>query len=287
MSYAGSLSLPTGEPDAKNATALKMHTEVKQALDTQRGTDDPGGRCFVVKMVLLLLAVPIWATTPCNPLLVLVEGGSASSDGTSMEALARSAFRIYPREERTTVVSIDNGYFFSAKWWSLWTIPAMSSADERRNVGVVVAMIEDAGHWPIVLVGHSLGGSTAYEIAASAPSTLLVTLDAVSSPDDGPSLGRTRWINVYAHNHWWGLGNSLGEDWEYEPNADQNIRMKNTSHSAANSMFKAVEYEIIEALRSCNSRPDELPRRLDLNSTTGFCQNDQVNCAYAVDTLRP
>ena len=235
-------------------------------------------------IILVLLAVHTRAQPMCNPLLVLVEGGSASSDGSSMEALARDLFDRYSKEERTTVVSVDNGYFFSPKWWSLWTIPHVGDV-ESENMDTVATMIRDSGHWPVVLVGHSLGGSTAYEIASSTPTSLLVTLDAVSSPDNVPSLDMTWWINVFAHNHLF-KGDSIGEDWEHEPNADSNIRMKKTSHSAARSMFERVEGDILNVLRSCYDRPQELPRKLDISVTTGLCRVDQINCAYAANLLR-
>ena len=228
-------------------------------------------------IVLALSSVPTWTQYRCDPLLVLIEGGSASSDGLSMERLARDLFDSYTTQHRTTVVSIDNGYFFEPKWWSLWTIP-YAGEEEEKDMGIVADTIQESGHWPVVVVGHSLGGSTAYDIATMATISLLVTLDAVSTPDDVPSLDAP-WINVYAINKW-GHGDSIGEDWEYERNADWNVGMENTSHSAVSSMFKRAENVILDSLHKCD-RPDHVEETLDLRFVTGLCRNDLINCAYA------
>ena len=210
------------------------------------------------------------AAAACEPLLVTIEGGS-SSGGDSMATLSVQLV------ERVSsyVINVDNKYFFEDGL--LW-IPHFDNEDATR----LSEYLSDIGLWPIVLIGHSLGGTTAYEIASRIPISLVVTLDAVSTPDNMQHPGNgVKWINVYAYNHWWGLGNSLGEDWQYEPNADENRVLKRTSHHAVVRMFNEAHEDVYDALRSCTRNPS---RRAGLNREVmqELCEHDGISCSVGL-----
>ena len=182
----------------------------------------------------------------CTPLVVTIEGGSTVSGGKSMERLAKQL----AGEVDVHIVNVDNKYFYGIKGFFDILVMDQDNADGLANY------LADLGLWPIVILGHSLGGATAHYVASKIPVSLLVTLDAVSRPDDvrHPGYG-AKWINVYAHNHWWGLGDSIGEDWEHEPNADINLKLTSTRHKAVVPMFNAAAKDVYRALRSCTRSP--------------------------------
>ena len=95
---------------------------------------------------------------------------------------------------------------------------------------------------------------------------------------DVPKAGAESWINIYAYNHFWGLGNSLGEDWEFEENADDNVKMKYTSHYSIPNMYYKAEVQILHVLDSCTQRPPDIENRLERRIVSGFCRNRYVKC---------
>ena len=231
---------------------------------------------FVAIPVILgiLLAVSTTsAATHCEPLLVTIEGG-ASSGGSSIRKLYRHLDDVYSKQE-IRVMNIDNSYFFTRFSIRNWNPIPVAREGEMESFAEILKMF---GFWPIVLVGHSLGGSTAHDIASRVPISLLVTLDAVSSPDNlpHPNLG-ARWINVYAKNRWlvWGWGNGIGEDWEYEGAADRNEKMTNTGHYRIFEMFSTVSEDVSDALHDCTSKPPQI----DPPSTLAY----RMFCAGAKD----
>lgn len=98
---------------------------------------------------------------------------------------------------------------------------------------------------PIVLIGHSYGGDTAWNVADSITRNidLLVTLDPVSwlSNIIGSKPGKVRkWINVYADQDgysWNDFIADLGGQWGIEDSADVNIT-GNADHNDPSSMLK-------------------------------------------------
>ena len=234
-------------------------------------------RAFITFALLFsqLFAPLAWSATICNPLLVLIEGGFSSSDGRSMEDLYSTLSRDWTS---VSIVLIDNEYFaeglvVDASEWDFYNIPRW---------------FKKSGFWPVVVVGHSLGGASAYFLAQSTPTTLLVTLDAVSTPDekDHP---RVRWVNVYAKNAPallqlvipFYLGDSLGEDWEHEDEADVNIPVRWTSHSNVNRLFWRAKRELYDALESCPTRSKEIESRTNAMEILGLCEHDGINCHFS------
>lgn len=97
----------------------------------------------------------------------------------------------------------------------------------------------------IALIAHSLGGTSAYQIAFrlldNGVSVLLVTLDAVSVPPnrwrDTPS--PYRWLNVYT--------GTFPSAWNYEPGANRNV-LFHVGHSEVVALFQPVREEVMQYL---------------------------------------
>ena len=232
-------------------------------------------------LLLSLVFAPVaWSATTCDPLLVLIEGGFSSSEGRSMEDLYKTLSSDWTS---VSIVLIDNEYF-----------AAGVVVDARdRDFSKLQRWFNAGGFWPVVVVGHSLGGASAYVLAQSTPTTLLVTLDAVAHPDENDHPG-VRWVNVYAKNAPqllqfvvpWFLGDSLGEDWEHEDNADVNIPVRWTSHSNVHKLFWSAKGELYDALESCPMRPTGVGRRTDATQILDLCGHDGVNCDFSHHVLR-
>ena len=181
------------------------------------------------------------ARPTCNPLLLLVEGGSRSSDGASIEKLARQLGNEY-RGLGVTVSNIDHEPFFDSLYFL------------GRQQDRAVEFIEKSKHSPIVIVGHSLGAHTAYKIATKMDVSLLVTLDGVSffgSRSHIPHPGKNvRWIDIDAPKR---KGNSpLSPDWDGQNNADISVAV-DSDHYDVDKMFGPAKEHVRETLMSCPS----------------------------------
>jgi hypothetical protein len=132
-------------------------------------------------------------------------------------------------------------------------------------------------HIPVVIVGHSWGGHSAYYVARELGSLtiennlkrvvisertgnadrvnvdLLVTLDPVTNPYPNlpPLIGRNdrpsnvrRWVNIYTDS---GLYDAVGR-WGSESGASQNISTRD-SHSKPDRLYRRAEGQVVEALR--------------------------------------
>lgn len=255
--------------------------------------------CGLILALSGLFSVPVALSqtndeTSCTPVVVAIEGG-ADIGGRSIEQLAK---KLVPNVHGY-VISVDNHYLFDKTIFNWWLNGDKSIKIERDNIlsDLAVGLIDlklfiakkvpvfdsedadrlakilaDLGLWPIVLIGHSLGGASAHYIASRINVSLLLTLDAVSSPDDQPHPGGgAKWINVYAKNYL-GMGDGWGEDWEYEPNADVNRHLKSTSfhdHYKVIWMFNRASDDVYSALNRCTPNPhaqhgldEELYRKL-------------------------
>ena len=237
-------------------------------------------RSWLQKLLFLMLSVavvvprPSWGDDHCDPLLLLIEGGSASSGGQSMEELMETLSVRY--KGRTMVAVVDNGPFVSTRFW----IPYHTD-DDAEDLRRLALAVGNTGFWPVVVVGHSLGGAIAYKFTHLTQVSLLVTLDAVGSPDDVRRSGAESWINVYAYNRFFlfGPGNSIGEDWELERNADVNIKMEDTRHGWVHTMYNKVEDRVLRALDKCTQRPTEIADGLDPRAVNVLCSNPYVKCS--------
>jgi len=135
-------------------------------------------------------------------------------------------------------------------------------------------------HAPVVLVGHSWGGDTAYNVAAQMPPgspRLLVTLDAVGgSAYPGLNLGPFRehlrapaeeWMNVWlappgAVNcvlllgylwNWHNCISATGAKWGHQDQAD-NREVLRGSHEKVDLMLEMVADEVAGALSCVDKR---------------------------------
>lgn len=116
-------------------------------------------------------------------------------------------------------------------------------------------------HWnstnsetPIILIGYSYGGDTAYDIADRLPrkyQPTLITLDPVGKKgyrDDLPKPTEGIWLNIYTKPRpfsfdWLGIG------WRHQDNADINIKFPGKHHEAQ-KMFDLAKPTIDDTI-SC------------------------------------
>lgn len=185
----------------------------------------------------------------CHPLLLMIEGGGGSSlsEGTSIEDLAvivnkelnNKSSNEYRRD--ITVIELDNGIFWKSIRWI--------TRSEKR----IARLVERSGFWPIVIVGHSMGGDAAYNIASKLdPSPpLLVTFDPVSNRIDKKKHAR-KWINVYdtMPSKIPFTSVPVFPVWGKVESADKNIGL-HMDHKNVNLMYRKVEKDIKNALNSC------------------------------------
>lgn len=192
-------------------------------------------RRLLLRLLPLAIPLPGHAQPVAHPPpLVIFVGGA----GDSFMALVRSTADSYQEEHPGHQVE----YFDADEG------PRILSAirDHRRQ--------HDAA--PVVLIGHSWGGDTSYEVAREITETgsidLWITLDAVSTFTTAPAerpVSVVRWINVFANyrarsrarNCSW-LGDFLGTAggrWGRRPGAT-NVRA-GTCHVDLQGMMNAEE----------------------------------------------
>ena len=191
----------------------------------------------IILVVWIGLSAQTLASSHCEPLLLLIEGGGLSRDGTSIQRLSRKLTDEY-RGENVTIATVDHQFFIDSALYFL---------DGQRKRAVTA--LDASNHHPIVIVGHSLGADTAYEIARRLPIDLLLTLDGVSLRGDREHLphpgGNVKWIDVDA------TGNGIGPDWDVQENADRWIKDFPSSHYDVEKMFNWAKSDVDEVLRSC------------------------------------
>lgn len=202
---------------------------------------------------LLFAHSPNQATSAeCNPLLLMIEGGDWSSNGDSIEDLANEIDEDY-KEMGIDVFPVDG-----SKFWSSWRY------FKNRSASQLAHDLRLSGYYPLVIVGHSLGGATAHALAERVETSLLVTLDAVSFNDNqARPRGAAKWVNAYVGKNAWLVwnGNAVGPDWDDEPHADVDFHAGYYSHSNVRAMYKkknpkdgmSAEDWVLEALKYCPS----------------------------------
>ena len=140
---------------------------------------------------------------------------------------------------------------------------------QQRKAARRIAM---SNHYPIVVVGHSLGAHTAYKIAGKTAVNLLVTLDGVSIWGDRehlPHPGRNvRWIDVDAR------GDSWGPDWDGQENANRWVKNYDSGHYDVVRMFEFAKDEVLQSLRSCVRDDDQHPTVVE----RAICEVPSVAC---------
>ena len=193
--------------------------------------------------IILVASVSTSYVFACEPLLVLIEGGGWSSSGSrgkSIESLAASLKNRY-RGDNVEVVNIDHSFFMDSLFW-------FNDSQYKR----AASAIRKSNFWPIVIIGHSLGAQTAYDIASTTPVSLLITLDGVSfwgKNENLPHPGKgVRWININATGEGW------GSDWGYQDHPDKSTKV-DLGHSDVREMFGHVRNTVKDTLTNCDYLP--------------------------------
>ena len=228
-----------------------------------------GNRVMRVRSIQVLLYIALGlighgATgQQCDPLLLMVEGGGPSSDGSGIEGLTNRVSESFANKG-VTVVNVDNGPFWTAVWHNY----------RPKKVRNAVQRIKDSRFWPVVVVGHSLGAATAWHLADSIPTVLLVTLDGVSFWDNRPMPANAgHWRNVWVDR------NAFGPDWGTEPNADIDYSSGDFGHGDVQAMWSTKS-------RAYGSLADAVSHALACRGTTGrsepkpkeLCKLDAIGC---------
>ena len=171
----------------------------------------------------------------CKPLIVFYSGGLAKNLNTGLWKFCKG-------------YKPPKGVVKRCKTW-----------DQHENKFIL-------NHWrgtrkrtPVVLVGHSYGGDTAYDVAGNLPRAYkptLVTLDPVGKivllyGRNIPKPTRGKWVNVYRRAKDYKIENSiawLGQSWRRQRRA-QSILYRG-DHNDVQQMFSRARKTIANAL-SC------------------------------------
>ena len=213
---------------------------------------------FLVLIALLLFCHPSYsfAGSHCHPLLLMVEGGGPSSDGESMENLTTSIVEEY-NSRGVTVVLIDN-YSFWTDVYHYFIPEAVDEAAEK---------ISASRFSPVVIVGHSLGASSAISLASRVNPKLLVTFDGVDylgyqenlrHPNPGSTVWRnvrvnSRGFNIFDYSTWW-------PTWGFQANPDVHYSIGDYGHSDVEKMWD-YEHPRFGSTESAVNRALACPRR--------------------------
>ena len=215
----------------------------------------------VVLIICIVAHTQVFASSHCEPLIVLVEGGSALSSGTSIRKLTNILAEEY-KGDNITVTNIDNSVYSNRPLHFMF-IQAQRAAKA----------IEKSNHYPVIIIGHSLGAHTAHAIARYVPANLLVTLDSVAPTGHKESLPHpgenTRWFDVSTRK-----GYSPGPSGKHQKNSDRRVTSLPASHYHAELMFGYAREEVDHFLKSCR-RSD---RRSMMVDEKAICDIPGVSC---------
>ena len=209
--------------------------------------------------IVLVASVSTPPVFACDPLLVLFEGAgwSSGSRGDSIRSLAAELKDQYLKNgDGIEVVSVDHRLFMDSFGY-------FNKRYERA-----ANAISESNFWPIVIIGHSLGAQTAYDVASRIEVSLLITFDGVSfwGRDENLPHPGEKWININASGDGW------GPDWGYQGNPDKQIKV-DLGHSDVTEMFGHVRNIVENTLRNC----DHLPRSESIEGK--LCDIPGANCS--------
>jgi hypothetical protein len=213
--------------------------------------------------------------SPPSPLLIFY-GGFRDENTQIVKNLKEKIEKIYTQSPKMKYLVVE--YYP----WDKYT----------ESINYIQNHLKNYPNSPIVLVGHSYGGDTAYVVARSlgAKVQLLVTLDPVgksgidnkkdcSSEYPSSSNRRTQsqieceqakkqrskpsnvvnWVNIWVTGA--GTGSDViaqvGEPWNKQQNADQDIPLANVPHSEAPKMYIEVNDRVFRTLETISSDSSE------------------------------
>lgn len=192
----------------------------------------------------------------CRPLLIFIEGGGVLFDGDTLEKTENfvrnnEAFFHIKNLDIEYIENVNlmepvfkpvNGYFFKTHF------------NEEKIQQKITRYSKD--RWPIVVVGWSLGGTSAWSMSKYRQISLLVTLDPVSAGgkyEKFTSNKADHWINVYSTEKTflaWAPWRWIFGQWGKQEEAE-NIP-SSAQHGEVHLMYTLVESTIIETLESCS-----------------------------------
>ena len=208
---------------------------------------------FIALLFVMLGNVHCFAqSTPCNPLLILIEGSYQpiqfiDLDGKSMVAHAHHIYGQF-NERFIPVVVMDND-------------PFVDLINFNKKAKEAATKILNSGFHPVVIVGHSLGGQTAWNIANLIPVKLVVTLDSVShpAPERKPNKAQN-WWNISVADRSGVVYSFPTKGWRENESADVRFFIPgDIDHSDISAMWSyvhkdhgSVEDAVLHALSECN-----------------------------------
>ena len=182
----------------------------------------------------------------CSPLVVLYGGADSSSSSGSSKGLFDYCQDDYKPPSGVRKRCEEWGGWRWMNWLWVW-----------RQTRSIREYWSSNGEPPVVLVGHSYGGDSAYEVARDLGDDIartLITLDPVSSRtttngDKIPKPNVRKWTNVYVdpdRGSGCGVVSWLGQGWRSQTNADRNI-LSSKNHCSVRHMLSLVQSDIDDA----------------------------------------
>ena len=175
------------------------------------------------------------AFAQCKPLLILIKGGGGGKTGGGIQTLADYFRKTYSGDIQINVM--DNDQF--------WFLFNFRENNFNYQANIISEQINRGRHFPIVIIGHSMGGYVAARFATRIPTDLLLTLDPVSyaQPKNVKPQWAKHWIHIYLR------GDALGiPDWQHQNSADRNIHL-HTDHFDVINMYNQVSGTVDAYLR--------------------------------------
>ncbi|MEM9149920.1 MAG: alpha/beta hydrolase [Cyanobacteria bacterium P01_F01_bin.3] len=272
MYYDGNQIFSVGPSSGQGSKTFTLPASAQQVGVTIRGNDDPNTEWWF-EVACSETTVPICnlnsikefitdnntvstypdikqgqksAINACKkPLLVIYGGGGDSSWSHNVESWAESLIKKTPYSQ---IEGLTVKYF-------PFTDNFIPIGNNDEAVDFINQHIADNPNSPVVLVGHSYGGDTAYEAIKliNQKVDLLITLDPVSnfrpSQRSKPPNVST-WINVWTSHSNTGSDviAEIGGDWDNQDSANDNIEISGIPHGASWTMYTHIQQRVVDTL---------------------------------------